>query len=85
MKPIQVLAMFLKNIKLMVSELTQMDGGLLDYLYLMKQFSVGKHVNFTVQNIHFSDHHAVKIHIQKENLDEIDRDTDFAIFQCSSC
>ena len=36
MKPIQVLAMFLQNIKLMVSELTQMDGGLLDYLYLMK-------------------------------------------------
>ena len=67
MKPIQVLAMFLQNIKVMVSELTQMDGGLLDYLSLMKQFLVAKHVNFTVQNIYFSAHDAVKIHIQKEN------------------
>ena len=53
--------------KLMVSEPTFMDGGLLDQLYLMKRFLVRKHVNSTVKIIYFLDHDAVKIHIQKEN------------------
>ena len=45
----------------------------------MKQFLVGKHVNPTVKNTYFSDHDTVKIHIQKENREEIDRDIDFTI------
>ena len=70
----------LTRYKLMVSEPTPMDGGLLDHLYLMKHFLVRKHVNCTVNIIYFLDHDAVKIHIQKKNREEIDGDIDFAIF-----
>ena len=76
---------FLTEYKLVVSEPTHMEGGLLDHLYLMKQFLVRKHVNSTIKNIYFSDQDAVKIHIQKENSEKIDKDIDFAISYCSSC
>ena len=39
--------------KLMVSEPTQMVGGLLSYLSFIKQFLLGKHVNSAVKNIYF--------------------------------
>ena len=51
----------------------------------MKQFLVGKHVNSTVKNIYLSDHDVLKIHIQKENREEIDGDLDISISYCSSC
>ena len=65
--------------KLMVSEPTYMDVGLLDHLYLMKEILFGKQVTSTVKNIYFSYNNAVKIHIQKRNKEEIDRDMDFSV------
>ena len=56
--------------KLMVSEPTYMDEGLLDHLYLMKQFLVGKQVNSTVKNKYFSDHDALKIRIQEKKTEK---------------
>ena len=54
-----------------------MNSGLLDHLYLMRQMLVGPNVNSIVKIIYFSDHHAVKVHIQKENRET--KDIDFTI------
>ena len=69
----------LTECKLMVSDPTQMDEGLLDHLCLMKQFLVGKYVNSAVKNTYFSDHDLVKLHIQRESREEINKYTDFAV------
>ena len=70
---------FLMEYKLMISESALMGGGLLDRSYLLRKNLVGKHVSSIVKNMYLSDHDAVKIRIQKENREEIDRDTDFTI------
>ena len=36
-------------------------------------------MNSIVKNIYFPDHDAVKIHIQKENREEMSRDIDWTI------
>ena len=63
---------------LMVIESTHLYGGLLDHMYLRKQFLMGKHANSKVNNIYFSDHDAVKTHIQKEKLED-DKEIDFTV------
>ena len=65
--------------KLMASEPTYMDAGLLDHLYLMRQFLFGKQVTSIVKNIYLSHHDAVKVHIPKSNREEINRDMDFSV------
>ena len=62
----------------MVSEPTHIDGGLLDYLYLMKKIN-WKTCKFHSKKSIFFRSWSVKIHIQKGNGAEIDRNIDFTM------
>lgn len=50
----------------MVTEPIQPNGGLLDYLYLQKQFLIGNQANSKLNNIYLSEHDILKTHNQKE-------------------
>ena len=64
----------LSNYRLVVKEPTNLDGALLDNVYLHKFFP-GKNVNAVVKNIYFSDHDAVKsqILVGRNNIIHFDR------------
>ena len=51
----------LENYKLLVFELTHMDGGLLDYVYIARSFSTDKVSATVTKNVYFSDHDTVRL------------------------
>ena len=56
----------LREYVLMVTEPIQLNGGLLDYLYLQKQYLIGKQANSKLSNIYLSEYDILKTHNQKE-------------------
>ena len=65
---------------LMFTEPTHLDGGgLLDHAYLRKQLLMRKYVNSKGNIMYFSDHNAVKTHIQKKEELEDDQEIDFTV------
>ena len=54
----------------MIKEPTQLDGVLMDLVYLHQLFPC-KNVNAVVKNMYFSDHGVVKLQILVEENDEI--------------
>ena len=69
----------LENYKLLVSEPTHMDGGLLDHAYVARSFSTDKVSTTVIKNVYFSDHDAVKSQIKCKMLDNMDENIDFTI------
>ena len=69
----------LENYKLLVSEPTHMDGGLLDHVYIAKSFSTDKVSVTVIKNVYFSDHDTVKLQIKCKMLDNMDENIDFTI------
>ena len=69
----------LENYKLLVSEPTHMDGGLLDHVYIARSFSTNKLLATVIKNVYFSDHDAVKLQIKCKRLDNMDENIDFTI------
>ena len=59
------------NYNLKVTELTHLDGALLNHVNLSKSFEYDKYVTSTVNNIYFSDHDAVKVQFRfRQNTQE---------------
>ena len=69
----------LENYKLLVSEPTYMDGGLLDHVYIARSFSTNKLSTTGIKNVYFSDHDSVKLQIKCKMLDNMDENIDFTI------
>ena len=52
-----------------VNKPTHISGSLIDHVYIKKAFMEEFFTNVTVENIHFSDHDAVRIAIHKNYAD----------------
>ena len=64
---VRVLKEVFSNYNLKVSELTHLDGALLDPAYIKKSSENDKHVTSLVNYVYFSDHDAVKVQIRFED------------------
>ena len=69
----------LENYKLLVSEPTHINGGVLDHVYIAWSFSTDKVSTTMIKNVHFSDHDAAKLQIKCKMLDNMDENFDFTI------
>ena len=57
------LRILMANFRLVVDKPTHLSGGLLDHIYIRKDFLIGKYFNVNVKNVFFSDHDAVRLNI----------------------
>ena len=53
----------------MVNEPTHISGSLINHVHIKKALIEGFFTNFTVENIYFPDHDAVRIAIHKNYVD----------------
>ena len=53
----------------MVNKPTHIFGSLIDNVYIKKALMEDFFTNLTVQTIHFSDHDAIRIAIEKNSVD----------------
>ena len=56
-----------------------MDGGLLDHVYIKKSFSTDKVSVMVIKHVNFPDHGAMKLQNKCKMLDNMDKNTDYAI------
>ena len=68
----------LTNCKLLVSQLTHLDGVLLDHVCIADSFSEHK-TTVAIKNIYFSDHDAVILHISPNKNNDVNEDIDFNV------